>query len=372
MASARRSSSPLVPVATTYRDSDIVNHCINDVLVQGARPLFFLDYFASSAVPAEQVAAVVGGMAAACALPDARCSAARLPRCPACTCPARSTSPARSSASSSATSSCRATIAPGDVLVGLLVPGPHTNGYSLLRRLFDWLPHRRRAGTASPARSATRCSRRTAATCACSSRRWRATVKALAHITGGGLIENLPRILPHVATQRSSSARGRCRRCSNSPSRPATASPRDELYRTLNMGIGMVVIVAPERVGELQDCIPMSRHGSSARSPSGSKRSEPRRDPPRVAVPRVRTGQQPAGDPRRAVRRLLATDVVAVVSDQTDVSALDAGRRPGVRRGRRSRSSPANPACRLRRSPRCVRHRTPTDSGGARRLDAGV
>ena len=81
---------------------DIVNHCVNDALVQGARPLFFLDYFAASTLDADLVPEVVGGMGAACEAAGARCSAARRPRCRASTRPARSTSPARWSASPSA------------------------------------------------------------------------------------------------------------------------------------------------------------------------------------------------------------------------------------------------------------------------------
>jgi phosphoribosylformylglycinamidine cyclo-ligase len=75
--------------------TDIVNHCIDDVLVQSARPLFFLDYIAASVLDADMVAEVVRGMADACRRPVARCSAARPRRCPGSTCRERSTSPAR-------------------------------------------------------------------------------------------------------------------------------------------------------------------------------------------------------------------------------------------------------------------------------------
>ena len=85
-------------------------------------------------------------------------------------------------------------VAAGDVLIGVASSGPHTNGYSFLRKLFQWLPLDS-SPTASIARSARRCSNRTALPRRARPRD-RQRVKALAHITGGGLPENLPRVLP--------------------------------------------------------------------------------------------------------------------------------------------------------------------------------
>jgi phosphoribosylaminoimidazole synthetase len=177
--------------------ADIVNHCIDDVLVQGARPLFFLDYIAASSLDADLVAEVVTGMAEACEAAGCALLGGETAEMPGVYAPGafdiagtlvgvvepRHLLP-------------RADIGPGDVLIGLASSGPHTNGYSLLRRLFEWLPmdvvppgmyrplgdallepHRSYLDVLTPALAS-------------------GLVKGLAHITGGGLPENLPRVLP--------------------------------------------------------------------------------------------------------------------------------------------------------------------------------
>jgi phosphoribosylamine--glycine ligase/phosphoribosylaminoimidazole synthetase len=235
---------------------DIVNHCIDDVLVQGARPLFFLDYIASSRLHAERVAEVVTGMAAACEQAGCALLGGETAEMPGVYAEGafdiagtligvverRDLLPTR-------------TIGPGDVLLGLASSGPHTNGYSLLRRVFAWMPmdvvpsgftdplgdtlltpHRSYLDVLTPALASGR-------------------VKALAHITGGGLPENLPRILP-----------AGCRAVVELGSWPvpplfelvrsvATELSTAELYRTLNMGIGMVVVCAADDVAELRGAI---------------------------------------------------------------------------------------------------------------------
>ena len=197
-ASAPRSSWP--PASGRYRGvgADIVNHCINDVLVQGARPLFFLDYIASSQIDADRVAEVVTGMAEACAAAGCALLGGETAEMPGVYADGafdiagtligvverRDLLPR---------ADCRA----GDVLIGVASNGPHTNGYSLLRRVFEWLPMdstppgfdraaRRHAAGAAPQLPAG----------ARQGRSLTGDVKALAHITGGGLPDNLPRVLP--------------------------------------------------------------------------------------------------------------------------------------------------------------------------------
>ena len=80
-------------------------------------------------------------------------------------------------------------------------------------------------------------------------------VKALAHITGGGLLENVPRCSRATSMPSSTSARGRCRRCSGSFASWPRRSTTHELHRTLNMGIGMVVVCAPDDVELVQAAI---------------------------------------------------------------------------------------------------------------------
>ncbi len=226
---------------------DIVNHCIDDVLVQGARPLFFLDYIASSSIRAAMVADVVGGMAAACA--DAGCA---LLGGETAEMPGVYHDGAFDIAGTLVGLVERAELLPrpgavlaGDALVGLASNGPHTNGYSLLRNLFAWLPldaqpapldrplidallepHRSYLGVLGPILD---------------DPLTKGSIKALAHITGGGLPENLPRALPDGL--------GAEVELGSWPVPPLFQLVRqvatldtDELYRTVNMGIGMVAV----------------------------------------------------------------------------------------------------------------------------------
>jgi phosphoribosylamine--glycine ligase/phosphoribosylaminoimidazole synthetase len=235
---------------------DIVNHCIDDVLVQGARPLFFLDYIASSKLDADQVAEVVTGAAQACA--EAGCAllggeTAEMPGV------------YRDGAFDIAGTLVgvvdrskmlpRGTIDAGDVLVGVASNGAHTNGYSLLRNLFAWLPmdsvpagfdctlgeallrpHRNYLPVLGEAIDS-------------------GLLKALAHITGGGLPENLPRVLPDALDAEIA--------LGSWPIPPlfrlvqeVAALDVHELYRTLNMGIGMVAICAADQLDAVQAMIP--------------------------------------------------------------------------------------------------------------------
>jgi phosphoribosylaminoimidazole synthetase len=149
----------------------------------------------------------------------------------------------------------RTDIAPGDVLLGLASSGPHTNGYSLLRKLFAWLPldaqpepldvplldallqpHRSYLPVLWPVLETD-------------------LVKALVHITGGGLPENLPRVLPDGCGARVDLGSWPVPPLFQLVRRISTASDH-ELHRTLNMGIGMVLVVAPDEVAEVRAMVP--------------------------------------------------------------------------------------------------------------------
>lgn len=237
---------------------DIVNHCIDDILVQGARPLFFMDYFATSKLNPEQTAEVVTGIAEAC-----QASAMALLGGETAEMPGVYTPGEFDVAGTIIGILERDRILPrttelkaGDVLIGLRSSGPHTNGYSLIRRVFaetpletvfpelglslaDALlaPHRAYLNLLTPVLGPL------------------SLVKALAHLTGGGFIENIPRILPadldaviHLGSW---------------PVPPLWKLIQDkggiateEMYRVFNMGIGMVVIVDPANVAAVQKLIP--------------------------------------------------------------------------------------------------------------------
>ena len=235
---------------------DIVNHCIDDVLVQSARPLFFLDYIAASVLDADMVAEVVRGMADACKAAGCALLGGETAEMPGVYQPgAFDIAGTLVGVAERSELLPRPDVAVGDVLVGVASSGPHTNGYSLLRKIFDWIPmdvvpdgfdrplgetllepHRSYLDVLRPALDS-------------------GTVKALAHITGGGLPENLPRVLPAEVDA--------VIRLGSWPVSPLFQLAReltpqmstDELYRTLNMGIGMVVICAPGDLPALQDAI---------------------------------------------------------------------------------------------------------------------
>ncbi|MDX2381248.1 MAG: phosphoribosylformylglycinamidine cyclo-ligase, partial [Acidimicrobiia bacterium] len=227
--------------------ADIVNHCIDDVLVQAARPLFFLDYIAASDLDADMVAEVVRGMADACRAAGCALLGGETAEMPGVYQPgAFDIAGTLIGVAERADLLPRPDVAAGDVLIGVASSGPHTNGYSLLRRLFEWAPmdivpegfdrplgetllepHRSYLDVLTPALAT-------------------GAVKALAHITGGGLPENVPRVLPDGV--------GAEIELGSWPVPPlfrlirelVPRMPTAELYRTLNMGIGMVVACGPD------------------------------------------------------------------------------------------------------------------------------
>ena len=236
---------------------DLVNHCVNDILVQNARPLFFLDYVASSRLQPEAVAETVSGMAAACRA--ARCA---LIGGETAEMPGVYVEGAFDVAGAVVGLADRArllprqeTMLPGDVLVGLPSSGPHTNGYSLIRRaiegqdllqvladgqtLADALlaPHRCYLPEVEMVQAAG------------------LEIKGMAHITGGGFIENVPRVLPpHLAA----------RLVAKSWEIPPvfqqlirwSAVSREEAYRVFNLGIGMVLVLAADDAAAVLDLLP--------------------------------------------------------------------------------------------------------------------
>ena len=237
--------------------TDIVNHCIDDVLVQSARPLFFLDYIAASTLDADLVAEVVTGMADACVAAGCALLGGETAEMPGVYQPgAFDIAGTLVGVAERAQLLPRPDIAAGDVLVGVASSGPHTNGYSLLRKVFEWMPmdvvpdgfdrtigetllepHRSYLDVLGPALAT-------------------GAVKGLAHITGGGLPENLPRVLPDGV--------GATIRLGSWPVPPlfrlveelTPAMPVEERYRTLNMGIGMVVVVGASEVETIRAAIP--------------------------------------------------------------------------------------------------------------------
>jgi phosphoribosylformylglycinamidine cyclo-ligase len=243
---------------------DIVHHCVNDILCCGARPIFFLDYLAVGASDPAMIAAIVGGVADACRAHEMALlggETAELPGIYA----AGDYDLAGCIVGSVARQHIldgRA-VRDGDVLLGLPSAGLHTNGYSLARRAFGLdgpleTVHQRLAiippGCAAPLGILLLAEHRSYAASllpALDAGR----IHALAHITGGGLVDNVPRVLPaHLAAQFDAD------RWEIPPLFTAiqeAAHVADaEMYRVFNMGIGMVAVVAPDQVDALRALIP--------------------------------------------------------------------------------------------------------------------
>ncbi len=236
---------------------DVVNHCLNDILVQGARPLFFLDYIAADKLMPENVASIVSGMAEACL--DADCA---LLGGETAEMPGVYTSGSYDVAGTIVGLVGRQNLLPrphdmqpGDLLFGLPSSGPHTNGYSLIHRIVEDLDLQQPLEDSASLLDALLAPHRSYLPEVRSLEDARIFPKGLAHITGGGLVDNVPRILP-------SDLRAQIdRRCWDVPllfRRLLAWSEMepDEAYRVFNMGIGMVVIVAIEQASLIRNALP--------------------------------------------------------------------------------------------------------------------
>jgi phosphoribosylformylglycinamidine cyclo-ligase/phosphoribosylamine--glycine ligase/phosphoribosylformylglycinamidine cyclo-ligase len=237
---------------------DIVNHCINDILVQGARPLFFLDYIASSRLDPERVVAMVSGVAAACREAGCALLGGETAEMPGVYLPGEfDVAGTIVGVVDRAALLPRPDLQPGDLLLGLSSSGPHTNGYSLIRKVFENVP----LDTVFPelgqplAHALLAPHRSYLSLLQSANRHPPSAVKALAHLTGGGFIENIPRILPDgigAVVRRGSWPVPPLFQLIQQRGNITTA----EMYRVFNMGIGIIAVIAPEDLPALQACIP--------------------------------------------------------------------------------------------------------------------
>ncbi|HKK14001.1 MAG TPA: phosphoribosylformylglycinamidine cyclo-ligase [Gammaproteobacteria bacterium] len=227
---------------------DLVAMCVNDILVQGAEPLFFLDYYATGHLDVDVAADVIGGIARGCEAAGCALVGGETAEMPGmyggddydlagfCVGVVEKDHILDGTA-----------VRPGDVLVGVGASGPHSNGYSLIRKVLErsgtelaWELDGRPLGEhlLAPTRIYVKPVLSLLALL---------PVHALSHITGGGLLENIPRVLP---------AETRAVIDAGAWPRPAVFDwlqekgeiTDQEMYRTFNCGIGMVLCVAPEDV----------------------------------------------------------------------------------------------------------------------------
>jgi len=229
--------------------ADLVNHCVNDILVQGARPLFFLDYFATGKLEPDVTASVVEGMARAC-------------RENGCVLLGGETAEMPSMYADGEYDLAGfivgvidkqrvidgKSITPGDVVLGIPSTGLQTNGYSLARKLFfevgGYTPDSyidELGSTVGEALLATHASFLPQIGPLLDS----GVIKGLVHITGGGFLENIPRILPERVSVEINRGTWTELPIFGLMQRLGNVSDK-EMFRTFNMGIGMIVVVSGE------------------------------------------------------------------------------------------------------------------------------
>ena len=235
---------------------DLVNHCVNDILVQGARPMFFLDYVAMSKMEPEAVQQLLQGLAKACR--ENRCA---LIGGETAEMPGVYRDGEIDVAGTIVGSVSRehlldgSKVQAGDVLIGLPSTGLHTNGYSLARKLlFEDVgltlgdqPEELAGATVGSALLAVH---RSYLDC-CLPLVHDGSLAALAHIPGGGLRANLPRVLPSgVGVEIDVSTIPPMPICELIRQRGQVS--HDEAYRVMNMGVGMVLFVRPDMANAVE------------------------------------------------------------------------------------------------------------------------
>jgi phosphoribosylformylglycinamidine cyclo-ligase len=236
---------------------DIVNHCVNDILACGARPIFFLDYVASGKIAPEQIAEIVTGMAEACRAAGCALLGGETAEMPGMYAPGE-----YDVAGFIVGMVARdriilgKDIVPGDVVLALPSNGLHTNGYSLARKVFgldDANSGKDRLNRFEPDLS---CTLGEALTRPHTSYlpaivplldRLERPIKGMAHITGGGLLDNIPRVLPAGCAVELYDGRWDVPPVFRLIQQNGEIEDI-EMARVFNMGLGMVFIVSPEHV----------------------------------------------------------------------------------------------------------------------------
>ena len=223
---------------------DIVNHCVNDIATAGARPLFFLDYFATGRLDPDVFTQLIEGMTQACRVAGCALLGGETAEMPGVYAlgdydlagfivglveAGRNPDPAR--------------IKAGDLLIGLPSSGLHTNGFSLVRKVFEDVPLTRVFPELGRPLSEVLLEPHASYLDDLGRIRW----KSAAHITGGGILGNLPRCLPDGLGARLD------RKAWKVPPifeliRKRGRIADDEMHGTFNMGLGMILVVDPADV----------------------------------------------------------------------------------------------------------------------------
>ena len=227
---------------------DLVAMCVNDLLAQGAEPLFFLDYFACGRLDVETARTVVAGIAEGCRQAGCALIGGETAEMPGMYAAADyDLAGFAVGAVERAEILPRGDVVPGDVLIGLAASGVHSNGYSLVRRLVA----EEKLGWEQPAPFAAAMTLAEALLVptriyvkpVLQAIRATGAIKAIAHITGGGLSENIPRVLPPGLAAHIDLAALQAPRVFGWLARAGKLED-EEMLRTFNCGLGLVLVVA--------------------------------------------------------------------------------------------------------------------------------
>jgi phosphoribosylformylglycinamidine cyclo-ligase len=238
---------------------DIVNHCVNDILTCGAEPLFFLDYIAMGKLLPEQVEAIARGLAQACR--EVGCAliggeTAEMPGIYA----------GKDydlvgfiiGVVEKDKIIIGQSIAAGDIIIGLPSSGLHTNGYSMARKIFGESPSALNTFYPELGRTLGKALLEPHRCYLYQLKPLLPIIKGMAHITGGGLIDNVPRILPQGMAAKFNSKSWAVPPIFQLIQKQGNVD-RDEMYHVFNMGIGMVIICSPENVDHFTKALPEAK-----------------------------------------------------------------------------------------------------------------
>ncbi|MFT5710056.1 MAG: phosphoribosylformylglycinamidine cyclo-ligase [Halioglobus sp.] len=239
---------------------DLVAMCVNDLIVTGAEPLFFLDYYATGALDVDTAVDVVEGIGTGCELAGCSLVGGETAEMPGmyegedydlagfCVGVVEKANIIDGSA-----------VAPGDALIGIASSGPHSNGYSLIRKILEVsgadLAQSMGDGTLGTA-LLTPTTIYVKALLALFST---VEVKALSHITGGGLLENIPRALPKHCNAQIETSSWQMPEVFNWLQQNGNVA-HEEMHRTFNCGVGMVICVAQSDVSAAVEQLKISGH----------------------------------------------------------------------------------------------------------------
>jgi phosphoribosylformylglycinamidine cyclo-ligase len=231
---------------------DLVNHCVNDIAVLGARPLFFLDYIGAEKLEPRVFQQLLRGFAKACKQAGCALIGGETAQMPGMYAPGEyDLCGTIVGVVDRAKMIDGSRIAPGDVVIGLASNGLHTNGYSLARKvLFEQMKLSHASLLEGVAKTVGEELLRVHANYQPLLASLPAgMVKGLAHITGGGLVDNLPRVLPKTCDAAIDTRSWKTPAIFQHIERSGRVD-RAEMYQVFNMGIGMTAIVAPKHRDE--------------------------------------------------------------------------------------------------------------------------